>query len=291
MRRLAVIVPVMLGVLAAGIPVAHGETAFVIHKIDDAHFAPAPPGVVFLLAIGSDERAGLGGARGDALHLIAVNTTARRATMLDIPRDTYVEIPGHGRNKINSAYEFGGPDLEAATVSHLVGVPITYVITTHFAGFQAMVDEMGGIDINVPFPMNDPFSGARFPAGHVHMNGGQALAFSRNRHIPDGDLRRSEDQGALILAALDKLRGQGTSASQTLRYLTVLARHTRTQGMSLRDLYRLGRLGLSIDPGNVRNVVAPSRLGTVGAASVVFSAPNAAPLFADFRDDGVLQTH
>ena len=268
---------------------ARQEPAFTIHKIDQAHFA-GTNGLTFMLAIGSDGRAGVGGSRGDALHLIGVNPEKGQATMLDIPRDTWVDIPGRGRERVNAALQFGGPELQARTVSALTGVPIAFTITTNFGGLIDMVNELGGVDVDVPQAMNDRFSGAVFPQGRVHMDGHQALAFSRNRHVGDGDLTRTHNQGVLILAALAKLRtDQGPTS--VVRTLNVLLRHASADGVSAGDLYRLGRLALSIDPSNLRNVVMPARLGQVGPASVVFPGPGADSLFADFRDDAVLQSH
>jgi LCP family protein required for cell wall assembly len=268
---------------------ARQEPAFTIHKLDQAHFS-GTNGITFMLAIGSDGRAGVGGNRGDALHLIGVNPEQGRATMLDIPRDTWVDIPGRGSERVNAALEFGGPELQARTVSALTGVPIAFTITTNFGGLIDMVNELGGVDVDVPQAMNDRFSGAVFPQGRVHMDGHQALAFSRNRHIGGGDLTRTHNQGVLILAALAKLRVDH-SATSAVRSLNVLLRHASAEGVSPTDLYRLGRLGLSIDPANVRNVVMPARPGQVGPASVVFPAPGAASLFADMRDDAILQSH
>jgi anionic cell wall polymer biosynthesis LytR-Cps2A-Psr (LCP) family protein len=138
--------------------------------------------------------------------------------------------------------------------------------------------------------MNDPNSGAFFEPGVHHMDGHAALAFSRNRHIGSGDLTRTYNQGVLILAGLRKLRADQGPTS-VFRTLNVLLRRARVDGVGPMDLYRLGRLALSIDPASVRNVVMPARLGQVGAASVVFVGPGADSLFADMRDDAVLQTH
>jgi LCP family protein required for cell wall assembly len=276
--------------LGSGLPSAAGQKpAFTIHKLASAHFA-GTNGLTFMLVIGSDGRVGVGGNRGDALHVIGVNPAQGRATMLDIPRDTWVDIPGHGRERINAALEFGGPELEVRTVSAFTGVPIGFWVMTTFDGLMGMVDDLGGVDVDVPQPMNDEFSGAFFPQGRLHMNGAQALAFSRNRHIGDGDLTRTYNQGSLILAALAKFRAQ-PGAAAVVHNLQVLLRRSRAEGVSVRDLYRLGRLGLSVDPANVRNVVMPATLGQVGPASVVFAAPGADSLFADFRDDAILQSH
>jgi anionic cell wall polymer biosynthesis LytR-Cps2A-Psr (LCP) family protein len=179
--------------------------------------------------------------------------------------------------------------LQARAVSALVGVDIPIVLTTGFQGLADMVDELGGIDVDVPFPMNDTKSGAVFPAGTVRMDGGAALAFARNRAVPGGDFTRTHDQGILILAGLSKLRGSTPTAANTLKWMAVLARHTRFDGVGLGDLYRLGRLALSIEPANVRNVTMPGRVGSAANQSVVFAGASAPALFADFRDDAILQ--
>ena len=275
---------------AAAMPHASRRPAVVIHRVDEAHFSPAPGDPVFMLVVGSDMRPGQDAGRGDALHLIGVNPTLGKATILNIPRDTWVPIPGHGRSKINDALALGGPPLQAQAVGELVGVPVSFVLTTDFDGLIAMVDELGGVDVDVPIAMDDSFSGAKFVPGQTHMDGHQALAFTRNRHIPDGDLRRTEDQGLFILAALAKLRADSGPVA-TIHDLGVLFRHTRVDGVGVGDLYRMGRMALALDPGNVRSVTMPATLGREGAASVVFPGGAAAGLFADFRDDAVLESN
>jgi len=279
--------------LLAGPGVLHGMAArrapaIEILKVDEGHFNPTPGGVVFLLVLGNDARPGETISRADAIHLIGVNPGLGRASILDIPRDTYTDIPGHGTDKINAAHAYGGPTLMAAAVSELVGVDIPYVITTGFIGLTAMVDELGGVDVNVPTAMNDSNSGAFFSAGPQHFGGAEALAFSRNRGISGGDFTRTNNQGRLILAALAKLRHEGPSPARVLRSLAVLLRHTTLDGLSLADLYRLGRLGLSIDPDNVTNVTMPGVAGQAGSASVVFPTSAAPGVFADLRDDGLI---
>ncbi|MCZ7528182.1 MAG: LCP family protein [Acidimicrobiia bacterium] len=281
----------LVGAWLAGIrvPVASGTTWFQVTKTGEAHFSDGPDGPVFVLAIGNDYRPGVDGRRGDALHLIGVNKALGQATILNFPRDLGVPIPGHGTTKINAANAYGGPRLTAQTIGALVGIDIPYVIETDFAGFQAMVDEMGGLDVDVPYAMDDHYSGAVFAPGPTHMNGAQALAFSRDRYDhPTGDIKRTENQGLLIISALAQLRAQGTGAAGTLKGLAVLGRHTTLDGVGLGDLYRLARLGLSIDPAQVRNVVVP--VGS-GRGSNLALAGAAQGLFEDFRDDGVLQSH
>ena len=278
--------------LALGPGVMHGMAArqapvFEIHKVDEAHFNPVAGGPIFLLVLGNDARPGEVISRADGIHLIGVNPGAGRATILNIPRDTYTAIPGHGTDKINAAHVYGGPELMAAAVANLVGVDIGYVITTGFVGLTAMVDELGGVDVDAPTAMSDSNSGAFFSAGPQRLDGTAALALSRNRGIAGGDFNRSRNQGILILAALAKLRAEGTAPSRIFRSLTVLMRHTTLHGVGLPELYRLGRLGLSIDPSNVTNVTMPGVSGSAGSASVVFPTSGAAGVFADMRDDGL----
>ena len=126
--------------------------------------------------------------------------------------------------------------------------------------------------------------------GPNDMNGTEALAFSRARHLGRGDFTRTEHQGQLILAVLAKFRAQGTSTVDTMKYLGIMMRYTRTEGISTADLLRLGRLALSIDPANVRNVV-PGTGATIKGISYVVTSADAPGVFADFADDAVLQSH
>lgn len=282
------------GLFAVDLRRAHDAASSVLQPVD-TDGAAYDPGewrdTVFLLAIGSDERVGLEGARADALHVIGMNPTLGRATILNIPRDTYVTIPGHGQGRINEAYQYGGAELAARTVGDLVGVPLGMVAVTTFTGLEAMVDDLGGLEVEVPMPMDDRNSGAAFVPGRQRLSGAQVLALSRNRHIPGGDLRRTEHQGLVIVSALAQLRAEAAGPAGALRSLGTLLRHTRVVGVDLTELYRLGRMGLLIDPAQVRNVTMPGVLGQAGRASVVRPAASAAALFRDFADDAILQAH
>ncbi|HZJ27176.1 MAG TPA: LCP family protein [Acidimicrobiia bacterium] len=290
-----VAVILLLGTLVAvwlhtgNIPLAGGSRWFTVVKVGEAHFTDEPTEPFFFLAVGNDGRTGDVDVRGDAIHLIGVNPALRSATILDIPRDTTATIPGNGRQKINAAQAIGGLPLLTETVADLVGVSIPYAITTDFDGFQALVDGVGGVDVFVETEMSDQYSGAFFTPGLHHMNGDEALRFSRDRHdLPNGDIGRSVNQGNFIIAALAQLRANNLGAAGTLRSLATLGAHTHMEGVGLTDLYRLGRLALSIDPVNIRNVAIP--VGTGSGANLALGA-GAAGLFADFADDAVLQSH
>jgi LCP family protein required for cell wall assembly len=271
------------------IPFASGARWFEVTKTASGDYTPAPDKPIFLLAIGNDERPGVGGARGDALHLIGVNPMLHKATILDIPRDTGAAIPGHGTDKINAANAFGGPKLSAETVGNMVGVQIPYAIQTNFAGFTGMIDDLGGLTVNIPEAMRDKDSGANFNAGPARLTGQQVLAFSRNRHqFPTGDIKRTENQGYVIIQALAQMRAEHSGLAGTVETLAILGRHTKVEGLGLRELYELGRLGISIDPANVRNVAIPVGAGRGSQLSL---GAGARELFADFADNAVLDSH
>ena len=281
----------LIALWLAGVQVPGASAArwFTLTKTANADYTPGPTSPVFILIIGNDGRGNEQVTRGDAIHLIGVNPALHQATILDIPRDTGMNIPGHGIDKVNASHTFGGPRLQADTIGATVGVQIPYVIDTGFDGFTGMIDDLGGLTVNVPIPMKDAFSGADFQPGPQKLDGHQALAYARNRHqFPTGDLNRSENQGYLILQALAQFRAENTGPIKTLTLLADLGRHTQLEGIGLKDLYALGRLGLSIDPTTVRNVVIPVGSGTGTRLALT---PAAAGLFKDFADDGVLQTH
>jgi LCP family protein required for cell wall assembly len=264
------------------LPFASGTTYVKVQKLAVADDANAPNGTIFLLLIGSDLRPGVGGSRGDALHLVGINPAQNTATMIDIPRDTCFN-----GDKIN-AQNTHGPRSSANAVGQLLGgVPISYAIQVDFAGFTNIIDAMGGINVNVPMAMNDRYSGAVFNPGPQHLNGGQALALSRDRHdFPTSDLQRTQNQGTLLLGALATMQQRANGAGGEFKLLALFGRHAQLDGVGLKDLYRLGRLAHRLDPAKVRNVLWPTGGGGCLAATAA-----GASLAADFRDDAVLQSH
>lgn len=302
-RRLALVALALLTSLALGvsgltaawlagskIPFASGATYLTLQKVASAHYAGEPDGTVFVLLVGSDLRPGVGGARGDALHVVALNPTLKQGTIIDVPRDTCTYVPGSGTTKVNAAHAVGGPRLQADVLGTMLGVTIPYAVSVDFAGFQGLVDGVGGVTVNVPETMSDSYSGAYFAAGETHMNGDRALAFSRDRHdFATGDLKRSWNQGYLILSAIGQLREQVKDTAGKFGLLALLGRHAQMDGAGLTDLYRLGRLAYSVDPSQIKNVGLPVSSG--GCAGGLTPNSDAPGLLADFADDGVLQTH
>jgi LCP family protein required for cell wall assembly len=267
------------------VPLASGTTYLRVAKVAPLsganRAASTPNGPFFILLVGNDDRPGVGGARGDALHLVGVNPAKHRASMIDIPRDTCWQ-----GDKINVG-NTRGPRGQAQAVGGLTGVNIAYVVDVNFAGFMGLIDGIGGLDVNVPMPMHDSFSGAYFSPGVHHMSGTQALSFSRDRHdFPQSDIIRTNNQGRLILDALRQVKTKMQNAPGEFKMLALLGRHAQLDGLGIKDLFRLGRVAFTLDPNIVENITLPVTnggcLGLSGSAS---------GLFADLRDDGILESH
>jgi polyisoprenyl-teichoic acid--peptidoglycan teichoic acid transferase len=249
-----------------------------------------PQDLVFVLAIGGDARPGGDPRRsnGDSIHLLAADPRTGAGTILGFPRDSWVEVPGKGTRKINSALALGGPQLMAETVRRLTGLPVNYYVVTAFDGFQKLVDDLGGVNVHVDRKMNDHFSGARFDAGWQNMNGTEALAYSRNRHdTENGDFTRSQHQGNVILSSLAKMRAEVGDDAGLQRWIGVLLRHADLDSPPA-QLLPLAALARSLDPARIRNVVVPGRVGTAGGQSVVFLTDAARNIFNDLRPDAVI---
>lgn len=271
-----------------------GATVLKIVKTSSAdhHWTPDKP--LFILLLGHDIRAGAGCGCTDSIHIVGIPAGGGQATFLNIPRDTRINIPGVGNHRINEAWGRAKENKEqfaAQVIGDFVGVKIDYTIVIGFNDLPKLINELGGVTVDVPESMNDPNSGSNFRKGLVAMNGDQALAFSRDRHLNGGDFTRSANQTRLILAVLAKLRGEGIAPLDQLRYLAILARHSILNGIGTRDLYRIGRVALSIDPASVKGVTMPGVSKVIGGGAFVVATPDAAGLFADLADDAILQTH
>ncbi|MBI2169213.1 MAG: LCP family protein [Actinobacteria bacterium] len=279
----------LVGFSVSGVGAQEGEIE--IHKTASAEtWGYADP--VFIAIVGTDDRPGVSGARADAIHVVGINQAQHLGTIINIPRDTYVELPGHGRRKINESHTLGKAELVGQTLSQLTGASVGFVITTNFEGFTNIVNDKGGVDIEVPYAITDSFSGASVPAGAAHMSGEAALAYSRARHgTPRGDFSRTSNQGLLLLSALRQVQAGSPGPKDLIEDVVVLLRHLKTTaGVSPADLYLLAGLAASIPPENILSITMPGTTGSAGGGSVVFPTDAATPVFADFADDGIVQT-
>ncbi len=169
------------------------------------------------LVVGSDSREGLSDEEREELSTgsgtsrltdtILLVTTAPdgRATLISIPRDSYVDIPGYGFNKINAAYAFGGPRLLSRTVEQATGVRLDGYVEVGFDGFYRVVQAVGGVRVCPPDPISDERAGIDLPAGCQVLGGADALGYVRARYSdPRGDLGRVERQREFVAALADR---------------------------------------------------------------------------------------
>ncbi|GAW29493.1 LCP family protein [Carboxydocella sp. ULO1] len=167
-------------------------------------FAGGP--TTFLL-LGVDARPGEKDARTDTIIVAQLDPEKKKLVMVSVPRDTLVELPGHGREKINSANVYGGVDLVKQVVSEMLNVEIDYYIKTNFEGFKQVVDTLGGVNIEVEKRMvyRDPTDGTyiNLKPGLQHLNGKEALDYVRFRHDALGDVGRTQRQQHFLKAVAE----------------------------------------------------------------------------------------
>lgn len=165
--------------------------------IDDIPTAPLDTGILAtagandpqnILLIGSDDRGPSGrgteaaGGRSDTLLVIRLDPAQARAKVLSMPRDTRVEIPGRGVDKLNAAFAYGGPQLAIETIRKLTGIPIHHYVEINFEGLIGLVDALGGVELCIDEPMRDPKVNIWFGSvGCYQVDGAKALVFARSR--------------------------------------------------------------------------------------------------------------
>jgi len=238
-------------------------------KVENARGLDTDPGVVWILALGSDARPGepVLRSRADSIHLVGINPRTGHATIIGIPRDSYVDIPGYGRDKINAAMVYGGPQLEAAAVAGMMGITPDYVFTTSFWDFSRMVWSIGGVDVHSAHAFSEPLVTIR--EGVNHVNGVEALVFVRERYqLPNGDFDRSRNQGQFMVDGLRQVASVAAESGGLERALWTFAKHTDIDVGPV-ELYRLARAVLQVDPQLVDNCVIDGGTTFAGGASVV----------------------
>lgn len=164
-------------------------------------------GPYYVLLLGSDARESDATSRSDTMILVRIDANVGKATLVSIPRDTKMEIEGHGTQKINAAYAFGGPAGAVDAVEKLSGIVISHYAEIHFDELENAVDQLGGVWVDVPVSNNQTGSSntrVELNAGMQRLSGEQALAFARERYgYNEGDFQRAENQRILVQALAD----------------------------------------------------------------------------------------
>ena len=197
--------------------------------------AEAPPGdPQTIMLLGSDKRpknakdggAGMGG-RSDTIILVRLDPDKNATALMSLPRDLKVQIPGHGTDKINAAYELGGPKLTLQTVKRATGLSINHVINVDFQGFRRAVDALGCIyaDVDRRYFNDSPgYAYIDVPAGYQKLCGEEALEYARYRH-EDSDLVRGVRQQDLLRAAKQQV-GVGNLVEDRKKLLDIFGKYT-----------------------------------------------------------------
>ncbi len=258
-------------------------------------------GAMNILVVGSDSRnPDTTGSRSDTLLLAHVDAAHRHAYVVSIPRDTWVHVPaapaGRGGDtmaKINSAYAWGGMPLVVQTVEEFTGVHIDHTAAIDFAGFQQVVDAVGGITMNVDQTVRSIHPPYRlFTAGTHDFDGAQALDYVRQREqFADGDFARERHQQEFLKALMDKATRSGTLANP-VKLNGFL--QSVTKSMTVDQNFDLPATALalrSLRSGDVTFLASPSAgTGNIGDQSVVRAdSQRAAALYRAMADDALAQ--
>jgi len=244
-----------------------------------------------VLVLGTDARPGTPQleARADSIHILSSAITERTGAIVGFPRDSYVETPegyadspeGHFLKFTHANYWFGADGM-VQIAEETSGLDIDGYLITGFLGFEQLVDGFAGIPVDVPFDMADPKSKAYLSAGLQILGSADALAFSRNRNIPDGDFRRSLDQGLVISAALGKVQEEfGPLDLPAL--LAMLLEFTWTD-LDAETLLTVAAGAFEIDPGTIPNIVLSGFPTSRNSQYVVLLDDEVAGIFADLED-------
>jgi LCP family protein required for cell wall assembly len=302
-RRILAIIGALVALLLVGLVIFYFYLDGQLSKrnvLVDYSSRPAAGAGTNWLITGSDSRQGLtrkeerqlatgrdiGGRRSDTTMILHIPDNGGRPTLVSLPRDSYLPIPGYGTNKLNAAYSFGGPKLLAETVQNATGLRIDHYMGIGFGGFVNVVDAVGGVRMCLPGPMNDPKAGLHLKAGCQVLNGKQALGFVRTRNFAISDLQREQDQRLFVKALLQKVTSFGTlinpfavfpAASGAAGSLTV------DNGTSL---YQLVQVAFALrNPVTTTVPIANAGLSTPAGSAVEWNSAEAHQLFSALNAD------
>lgn len=279
-----------------------------LHRIEvvaDYSGRPAAGSGSNWLLVGSDGRADLspeqqdelstggdlGSSRTDTILLVHIPglLSAEPTTVVSIPRDSYLEIPGWGSDKVNAAFAEGGAPLLAQTVELATGLRVDHYAEIGFGGFGAVVDALGGVRLCLPEPLDDPLAGVDLPAGCQDVNGKAALGYVRSRATPRADLDRMGHQREFIGALLARL---GSPAVWLNPWRWYAVPHAVVGAVSVdrgAHVWDLARLAWALRGGPVNLTVPIGEFaGTESGAVVVWDTAAAGALFDALRTDSAV---
>jgi polyisoprenyl-teichoic acid--peptidoglycan teichoic acid transferase len=282
---------VFVVLLIAGVAAAYAYTAYVNKLVRGSSDkknpglsvklqkeAPRPPGDPFYMAImGEDKRPGELRARSDTLMIAYVDPPRKHISILSIPRDTRVTIPGHGKQKINSAMQLGGASLVIDTVKELTGIQVNHYMEVDFNGFKDLVDAIGGVTVDVPQKIVDSKAADHnwrakvIEKGTQKLDGAHALTFVRSRHFTDGDFTRIKDQQLFLKAVAKQTLTLGNVVNVPKIVDAVFGKGTVTTDLQVAQLINLAQDFKGIDQGSISTAMVPGEAKYIGQVSYVIT--------------------
>ena len=233
----------------------------------------------------------LGSSRTDTILLVHIPHvgSGHATTMVSIPRDSYVDIPGYGSDKINAAFAEGGPPLLARTVEMATGIRLDHYAEIGFGGFGAIVDALGGIEVCPPEAIIDPLAGLDLPAGCQTLDGRNALGYVRSRATPRADLDRMLHQREFMSAMLRRAASPAVWLNPW-RWFSVP--HAAVAALSVDQdahVWNLARLGWALH-GSLATVTVPigEFTGNDSGSVLIWDSEAASALFEALRTDSAI---
>ncbi len=276
--------------------------AFAVDPVGDDPLRPAPGSGTNWLLVGSDGRSDLtpeqqaelstggdlGSSRTDTIllvHIPALLSTEPTA-LVSIPRDSYLQIPGWGMDKVNAAFATGGAPVLTQTVEQATGLRIDHYAEVGFGGFGAIVDALGGVRICLPEPLNDPLAGVDLPAGCQSVDGRNALGYVRSRDTPRADLDRMQHQRDFMATLLERMTSPMVWMNPWRWYAVPRAVVGALTVDDSAHVWDLARLAWALR-GGVTTLTVPigEFAGTESGSVVVWDADASDALFGALRTD------
>ena len=227
---------------------------------------------VNVLLVGTDNR-GSERARADTIALVNVNFQNQAIQILSIPRDTRVKIPGRGLEKINHAHAYGGIELLQRTVEGLLDSPVDYYVETDFKGFTKIIDQLGGVSLNVEKRMYYPEEDINLKPGLQTLNGEKALAYVRYRSDGLGDIGRIKRQQKFFQAVYEQHLTLDTLA-KTPQIIGHLNDYVKTD-LPVSNMLRIANALKGTDLVNLQTHLLPGRSQTINGLSYWIADDNA----------------
>ncbi|EIW01476.1 LCP family protein [Thermoanaerobacter siderophilus] len=241
-----------------------------------------------ILVLGVDETSPTDPRRSDTMILLSYNPKTNKAYILSIPRDTMIKLDKYGTQKINAAYPIGGPQLAMDMVSQLIGEPVDYYVKIGYEGFKQLVDDLGGVEMNVPMDMNYDDNAGNL---HIHLkkgvqllDGEKALQLVRFRHgYAEQDLERVKVQREFLLAMFQKAKDPSTLL-KIHRILKTINQYVETN-IPPTTMLKYADYLLKLDKDNIKAATVPGTPQYIDGVAYYITDPQEVLQFMDNLND------